>query len=301
MATIDSDVEPKTYQEAIRDSRWRLAMAKEIQAMEMNQTWTLETLPLVARGWEMHQMDVHNAFLHGKLDEEVYMKLLLGFSSRKEGVVCRLQKSLYGLRRASRNWYSKFADALRGYGFQQLGADHSLFVYSRGDIFIGVLVHVDQCFRIKDLGPLKYFLRIEDPRQSHWDAAMRVVRYLKQSSGQGIFIQPDSLDLIAYCDSNWASCPMTRRSVIGYLITLGGSLVSWKTKKQTTVSRLSTETEYRAMAVTIYSRRRWVEIALHFSLASWAFDNLMLQLEGISLACCGSEVFLVSFELQLYK
>ncbi|PKI79314.1 hypothetical protein CRG98_000259, partial [Punica granatum] len=242
MAAIDSDTEPKTYREAVRDPRWRTAMAEEIRALELNETWTLETLPYgkrpidckwvykikrradgsierykarlvakgftqvegidfhetfapvaklvtvrclltvaVARGWEMHQMDVQNAFLHGNLDEEVYMRLPPGFFSRRKEVVCRLRKSLYGLRQASRNWYSKFADALRGYGFHQSDADHSLFIYSRGEVFLGVLVYVDdlivvgnssahcasfkkylhQCFRIKDLGPLKYFLGIE--------------------------------------------------------------------------------------------------------------------------------------------
>ncbi|PKI60126.1 hypothetical protein CRG98_019470, partial [Punica granatum] len=242
LAAIDSDSEPTSYREAVKDQRWRIAMAEEIRALELNKTWTIEQLPpskrpigckwvykvkrradgsierykarlvvkgftqvegvdycetfapvaklvtvrclltvAVAKEWQIHQMNVNNAFLHRDLDEEVYMELPPGFSTSRNGNVCRLRKSLYGLRQASRNWFSKFADALRQYGFIQSGADHSLFTFTRGTIFLGVLVYVDdliivgnsrshcdsfkgyldKCFRIKDLGPLKYFLGIE--------------------------------------------------------------------------------------------------------------------------------------------
>ena len=64
----------------------------------------------------LHKMDVHNAFLHGDLDEEVYMKLPPVFDVRTLGLVCRLKKSLYSLQ-APRCWFAKLATSLKTYGF----------------------------------------------------------------------------------------------------------------------------------------------------------------------------------------
>jgi len=70
---------------------------------EMVMVRTLLTIA-VAKGWSLHQMDVHNAFLHGDLKEDIYMKLPPGFHNTQPNVVCKLNKSLYGLRQAPRQF-----------------------------------------------------------------------------------------------------------------------------------------------------------------------------------------------------
>ncbi|KAL9237262.1 hypothetical protein vseg_011835 [Gypsophila vaccaria] len=83
---------------------------------------------------------------------------------------------------------------------------------------------------------------------SQWEASLRVFRYLKSNPGQGIVFRVDSvLKLEAYCDAAYSSCPITRWSITAYFVFLGGSPISWKTKKQATTSLSSTEAEYRVM------------------------------------------------------
>ena len=269
----------------------------------------------------------------------------------EEHLVCRLHKSLYGLKQTSRQWFAKFSEAIRSTGYEQSQADHSLFTKQQGKSFTALLIYVDDIlitgndpisitatktflhnlFHLKDLGTVKYFLGIEvsastngifisqrkyaldiiedagllsaapidtpmeqglklsdkgdlikepgrfrrlvgrliyltvsrldityavhvlsrfmhQPRKLHMEAALRVVRYLKGAPGKGLFFSSNTnFRLRAYCDSDWAGCPLTRRSTTGYCVFLGPSLISWKSKRQKTVSLSYAEAEYRAM------------------------------------------------------
>lgn len=311
--------------------------------------------------WVVHQMDVKNTFLHGDLVEDVYMKLPTGYthpgfripiasegeSSIPSGPpnVCKLLNSLYGLKEAPRQWFSKLSQALLANHFLQSKNDYNLFTKQTADCIIIILVYVDDLliagndstliqstkdflntyFHMKDLGPVRYFLSLEvdhtpqgyflsqrkyildllkeyglthyrplrlptrdplpnpepyqrlvgkliyltisrpdisftvhalskfmhKPTAPHYQAALRVLRYLKGSPHQGVlFASNSTAALTAYCDSDWAGCPSTRKFTTGFCVLLGNSPFSWKSKRQTIVARSSAEAEYRAMAMT---------------------------------------------------
>lgn len=98
--------------------------------------------------WHIHQLDISNAFLNGDLTEEVYMNLPLGYKpkvtqSTSQPIVCKLIKSLYGLKQASRQWNVKLRDILKLLGFTQSKADYSLFTKVKDHTMLVLLVYVD--------------------------------------------------------------------------------------------------------------------------------------------------------------
>ncbi|XP_016561450.1 uncharacterized mitochondrial protein AtMg00810-like [Capsicum annuum] len=116
-----------------------------------------------------------------------------------------------------------------------------------GKLLYLTITRSDICFGVQVLSQF-----MQRPKVSHWDAAIRLIRYIKGLPSLGVLMKRDKgTVLTGYCDSDWASCPNTRRSVTGYALKLGDSLISSKLKKQPTVSRSSVEVEYRSMAALV--------------------------------------------------
>ncbi|XP_013607520.1 PREDICTED: uncharacterized mitochondrial protein AtMg00810-like [Brassica oleracea var. oleracea] len=111
-------------------------------------------------------MDVSNAFLHSTLDEEIYMSLPQGYTPGPNEVlppnhVCRLHKSLYGLKQASRHWNQTFTKVLVDAGYTQSESDTSFYVKASPTAFVAVLSTLAAAFMIKDLGTMRFFLGLE--------------------------------------------------------------------------------------------------------------------------------------------
>lgn len=93
--------------------------------------------------WPLFQLDVITAFLQGNLHEEVYMDIPQGFDIQRRNMVCRLLKSLYGLKQSSRQWNLKLTSALTLNGYLQSKFDYSMFTRKEGNAIVVLLVYVD--------------------------------------------------------------------------------------------------------------------------------------------------------------
>ena len=304
--------------------------------------------------WPIHQLDVLTAFLNGILAEEVYMHQPPGFIQKgAEHLVCRLHKSLYGLRQSPRAWYAKLHTALLAWKLLQSHADPNLYFVHIHNHTIALLVYVDdilitgsdihlitqlkghlqRTFKTNDLGSLHRYLGVQfdkvptglhmhqteyalsilslfnmdtckpaytplpeglvlskvadsppvdatlyrmlvgkllyltktrpdiahavsvvsrfmqEPLETHLQAAKHILRYVRRYPDVGLFFkQGEENYLHGYTDADYGQDIDDRISVGAYIFFIGNSPVSWNSKKQSSTSRSSCESEYRALA-----------------------------------------------------
>ncbi|CAL8105839.1 unnamed protein product [Prunus armeniaca] len=168
--------------------------------------------------WSLRQLDVKNVFLHGDLEEEVFMHQPQGFEdSAYPTHVCRLRKSLYGLKQAPKAWN---ANILEGDSL----SDPTIYRSIVGALQYLTFTRPDLCYAVNTL-------------------VKRILRYIHGTLDHGLNFTSGSWDLHAYSDAYWASDVNTRRSTTGFVVYLGNNPVSWQSKKQNSVSRSLTEAQ----------------------------------------------------------
>ncbi|RVW69345.1 DNA-directed RNA polymerase V subunit 1 [Vitis vinifera] len=155
----------------------------------------------------------------------IWSNLLVLIAQGESGLVCKLRRSLYGLKQSPRAWFDRFSPVVQEFGMLRSSDQDGIQKLKQ---------HLFTHFQTKDLGKLKYFLGIE---------------IAQSSSGVVLFQRKYALDILEETDADWAGSPTDRRSTSGYCVFIGGNLISWKSKKQDVVARSSAEAEYRAMTL----------------------------------------------------
>ncbi|KAK8696494.1 hypothetical protein V6N13_001628 [Hibiscus sabdariffa] len=172
----------------------------------------------VFHDYEIWQMDVKTAFLNGKLEEDVYMTQPEGFvTPENAGKVCKLQRSIYGLKQASRSWNLRFNDAIKEFGF--------------------IRNEDEPCVYKKEMCPSSPQER-EHMSQIPYASAIGSIMYA--------MICEEQLSIKGYTEASFQTDKDDSRSQTGFVFCLNGAAVSWKSSKQDTVADSTIEAEYIA-------------------------------------------------------
>jgi hypothetical protein len=177
-------------------------------------------LALVAHhDWELHQMDVHSAYLYGELKEEIYMRQPEGFvSPGQESLVCHLQKSLYGLKQAGRTWNQRIDFELKAKGFTSIVADPCVYAYRRGSTIVIISLYVDDLLLCSDSltqleqvkSELSTSFQMEDLGEAHFVLGIEITRDRKARTltiSQGAYVT-DVIKRFHMADCHPTSTPM---------------------------------------------------------------------------------------------
>ncbi|KAK8676583.1 hypothetical protein V6N13_142157 [Hibiscus sabdariffa] len=185
--------------------------------------------------YEIWQMDVKTAFLNGKLEEDVYMTQPEGFvTPENAGKVCKLQRSIYGLKQASRSWNLHFNDAIKEFGFIKNEDEHC--VYKKAN-----------------------------PGESHWVVVKNILKYLRRTKDVFlIYGGEEQLSIKGYTNASFQTDKDDSRSQSGFVFCLNGGTVSWKSSKQDIVADYTTKAEYiaasEAAKETVWIKKVHIEI-----------------------------------------
>ncbi|KAK8950761.1 hypothetical protein KSP39_PZI003380 [Platanthera zijinensis] len=302
----------------------------------------------------VHQMDVKTAFLNGELDEEIYMAQPEGYVQKdQKDKVCKLDKSIYGLKQAPKMWHMKFDQVVKSLGFQSSLSDKCLYHRSLSNQTVIICLYVDdmlilgsnlaavrdikstlaEAFDMKDLGPVDTLLGMKlrvdkgrvtlsqahyieqllstwgydncrpaetpfdhnvklspneetsidqvkyskiigslmyatsctrpdiafsvsmlsrftsNPGKEHWEALDRLLRYLRGTKDHALCYTGYPPTVEGHSDASWCSEAGNNKSTSGYIFTLGGAAITWKSKRQTCIALSSMEAELFALAL----------------------------------------------------
>ncbi|KAK8652414.1 hypothetical protein V6N13_061432 [Hibiscus sabdariffa] len=186
--------------------------------------------------YEIWQMDVKTAFLNGKLEEDVYMTQPEGFVAPKNArKVCKLQRSIYGLKQASRSWNLRFNDAIKEFGFIRNEDEPCVYKKEMCPSSPQEREHMSQIPYASAIGSIMYAMICTRPDLSY--ALSMTSRYQAN---------PEQLSIKGYTDASFQTDKDDSRSQSGFVLCLNGGAVSWKSSKQDTIADSTTEAEYIA-------------------------------------------------------
>eukprot|EP00253_Pinus_taeda_P023541 PITA_23541 len=250
---------------------------------KMDSIWLALSIA-AARGWEVHHMDVKNAFLHGDFEEEIYMEQPPGYmqnsSMRFSMTDMGLLNFFLGLEihhrdssitisqpKYARDLLARFhmsdckpaaTPFLSGIKLEN-GKDTPLVDCTLYRQLVGSLLYLthsrpDLSYVV---GAVSRYMR--EPHELHWNAAKRILRYVQGTITYGIHYAANcSLNLIGFTDLDWVGDTIDRKSTSDYVLSLGSGPICWSSKKQAAIALSSAEAEYRG-AVNATIQAIWLQ------------------------------------------
>ncbi|KAH9688522.1 hypothetical protein KPL70_015149 [Citrus sinensis] len=232
--------------------------------------WSIRILLAIVAQFDLElvQLDVKTAFLHGDLEEEIYMTLPNGFKvAGKENWVSKLTKSLYGLKQSPRQCIiaSKSKDEIEklktqlNQEFEMKDLDEAKKILGmeicRDRARVGSLMYAMVCTSPDISHAVSIVSRyMHNPGKGHWQAMKWILRYIQKTMDVGLLFERDDTlgqSVIRYVDSDYAGDFDKRRSTTGYVFTFAGGPFSWKSTLQSTVALSTTQAEYMAITEAI--------------------------------------------------